>query len=113
MRVFTLETAEVASPAAMLRGRPFASSTLDYGSGHCQRCGLNTQAVCDCNLRFLHFGVVAHGKTNGAGLRSAPAGAVQKSQTGPHAIVLCSIDPTKVRFHSFLPFKVTQRSCHI
>jgi hypothetical protein len=39
---------------------------LDYRSGHYQRYGLNIQAVCDANLRFLYFTVVAPGKCNDA-----------------------------------------------
>jgi hypothetical protein len=37
-----------------------------YYSGHYQRYGLNVQAVCDSNLRFIYFGIVAPGRTNDA-----------------------------------------------
>ena len=35
-----------------------------YYSGHYESHGLNCQALCDINQRFLFFGVVAPGKTN-------------------------------------------------
>ena len=35
-----------------------------YYSGHYKSHGLNCQAVCDVNQKFLFFGVVAPGKTN-------------------------------------------------
>ena len=35
-----------------------------FFSGHYESYGLNCQAVCDSNLKFLFFGVVAPGKTN-------------------------------------------------
>jgi hypothetical protein len=38
----------------------------DYFSGHYHRYGLNVQAVCDANLRFKYFTVVAPGKCNDA-----------------------------------------------
>jgi len=44
--------------------KPSVRNALDYRSGHYQRYGLNIQAMCDANLRFLYFGVVAPGKTN-------------------------------------------------
>ena len=37
---------------------------VSYYSGHYESYGLNCQAVCDSNLKFLFFGVVAPGKTN-------------------------------------------------
>ena len=42
-------------------GRP---NQTCFFSGHYQRYGLNIQAVCDANLRFIYFGVIAPGKTN-------------------------------------------------
>ena len=38
----------------------------DYFSGHYQRFGYNCQAICDANLRFLHFAVAGPGKVNDA-----------------------------------------------
>ena len=35
-----------------------------YYSGHYESYGLNCQAVCDANLKFIFFGVVGPGKTN-------------------------------------------------
>lgn len=35
-------------------------------SGHCSQHGLNCQAVCDANLRFIFFAVVAPGKEHDA-----------------------------------------------
>ena len=35
-----------------------------YYSGHYEHYGLNCQAVCDANLKFLFFGVVSPGSTN-------------------------------------------------
>ena len=46
--------------------KPNVSNPADYYSGHYQRYGLNVQAVCDVNLKFIYFGVVAPGKTNDA-----------------------------------------------
>mmetsp|Transcript_6245 Transcript_6245/g.12916 ORF Transcript_6245/g.12916 Transcript_6245/m.12916 type:complete len:426 (-) Transcript_6245:105-1382(-) len=39
-------------------------SVTDYFSGHYMRFGLNVQAICDANLRFIYFGVAAPGRTN-------------------------------------------------
>ena len=39
-------------------------SPTDYYSGHYQRFGINVQAICDANLRFLYFGVCAPGGCN-------------------------------------------------
>ena len=39
-------------------------NVLAYFSGHYKSYGLNCQACCDSDLRFLYFGVVAPGKTN-------------------------------------------------
>lgn len=36
----------------------------DHFSGHYQRFGLNVQAICDANLRFLYVAIAAPGKTN-------------------------------------------------
>ena len=36
----------------------------DYYSGHYQRFGINVQAICDVNLRFLYFAVCAPGGCN-------------------------------------------------
>ena len=44
----------------------YVSNTTDYFSGHYHRYGLNVQAVCDGNLRFLYFGVLGPGKTGDA-----------------------------------------------
>ena len=41
-----------------------ASNQTDFFSGHYQRYGLNIQAVCDANLRFIYFAVASPGKTN-------------------------------------------------
>ena len=35
-----------------------------YYSSHYESYGLNCQAVCDANLRFVFFAVVGPGKTN-------------------------------------------------
>ena len=39
-------------------------NVVSYYSGHYESYGLNCQAVCDANLKFWFFGVVAPGKTN-------------------------------------------------
>ena len=39
-------------------------NTIAYYSGHYESYGLNCQAVCDANLRFLFFAVVSPGSTN-------------------------------------------------
>ena len=39
-------------------------NVLAYFSGHYKQFGLNCQAACDSDLRFLYFGVVGPGKTN-------------------------------------------------
>lgn len=36
----------------------------DYFSGHYHRFGINIQAVCDANLRFIYYGVAAPGRTH-------------------------------------------------
>ena len=36
----------------------------DFMSGHYRRFGLNVQAICDSNLRFMYVAVAAPGKTN-------------------------------------------------
>ena len=46
--------------------KPAVDGAADYFSGHYQRYGLNIQAVCDSNLRFIYFGVNAPGRTNDA-----------------------------------------------
>ena len=38
----------------------------DYFSGHYQRYGLNIQAICDANLRFIFVAIAAPGRTNDA-----------------------------------------------
>lgn len=40
------------------------SSQAEYHSGHYHRYGLNIQAVCDSQLRFIYFSVAAKGRTN-------------------------------------------------
>ena len=42
------------------------SNPTDYFSGHYQRYGLNIQAVCDANLRFIYISIKAPGRTNDA-----------------------------------------------
>ena len=44
--------------------KPTISNATDYYSGHYQCFGLNIQAVCDSNLRFIYFSVAAPGRTN-------------------------------------------------
>lgn len=39
-------------------------NVISYFSGHYQSYGLNCQAACDANLKFMYFGVVATGSTN-------------------------------------------------
>ena len=39
-------------------------NVTSFFSGHYESYGLNCQAVCDSNLKFIFFGVVAPGKTN-------------------------------------------------
>ena len=39
-------------------------NTAHHFSGHCQRHGVNVQAVLDAELRFIHFGVIGPGRTN-------------------------------------------------
>lgn len=39
-------------------------NVLAYFSGHYLVYGLNCQAMCDSNLKFMYFGVVAPGRTN-------------------------------------------------
>ena len=43
---------------------PSVPNMRSYYSGHYESYGLNCQAACDSNLRFLYFGVVAAGSTN-------------------------------------------------
>ena len=38
----------------------------EYFSGHYQKFGFNVQAICDANLRFIHFAVAGKGSTNDA-----------------------------------------------
>ena len=45
---------------------PAVSNTVDYFSGHYFRYGLNVQAVCDANLRFIFMTTNSPGKTNDA-----------------------------------------------
>ena len=45
---------------------PSVHNPTDYHSGHYHRHGINIQAVCDANLRFLYFAVAAPGRTNDA-----------------------------------------------
>ena len=45
---------------------PTIHNPVHYFSGHYQRCGVNVQAVCDANLRFIYFAVVAPGRTGDA-----------------------------------------------
>lgn len=40
------------------------SNIRAYYSGHYEHYGLNCQAACDSNLKFIYFGVVAPGSTN-------------------------------------------------
>ena len=45
--------------------KPTISNATDYFSGHYYQCfGLNIQAVCDSNLRFIYFCVAAPGRAN-------------------------------------------------
>ena len=41
-----------------------ASNQTDFFSGHYQRYGLNVQAMCDANCRFIFFCIAGPGKTN-------------------------------------------------
>lgn len=41
-------------------------NTKSYYSGHYRHMGLNIQAVCDSNLKFIYFAVAAPGSTNDA-----------------------------------------------
>ena len=45
---------------------PSVFGATDYFSGHYQRYGLNVQAMCDANLRFIYFCVASPGGTNDA-----------------------------------------------
>ena len=45
---------------------PAVLNTVDYFSGHYFRYGLNVQAVCDANLRFIFMTTNSPGKTNDA-----------------------------------------------
>ena len=45
---------------------PSLVNVTDYFSGHYQRYGLNVQAVCDANLRFIFMTTNSPGKTNDA-----------------------------------------------
>jgi len=40
------------------------TNATDYYSGHYQRFGINVQAMCDANLRFIYVGTAAPGSTN-------------------------------------------------
>ena len=42
------------------------TNQTDFFSGHYQRYGLNVQAVCDSNLRFIYLSINSPGKTNDA-----------------------------------------------
>ena len=44
----------------------YVPNPADYFSGHYQRYGINVQAVCDSNLRFIYFAVAGPGRTNDA-----------------------------------------------
>ena len=44
--------------------KPNVERDADHLNGHYQRYGLNIQALCDVNLRFLYFAVVGGGKLN-------------------------------------------------
>jgi hypothetical protein len=41
------------------------TNATDYYSGHYQRFGINVQAMCDANLRFIYVGTAGPGSTNG------------------------------------------------
>ena len=45
---------------------PSVHNPTDYHSGHYHCHGVNVQAVCDANLRFIYFAVAAPGRTNDA-----------------------------------------------
>ena len=46
--------------------KPRVHNAAHHCSGHCQRHGINVQAVVDANLRFLHFGTISPGRMNDA-----------------------------------------------
>jgi len=46
--------------------KPSEPNPTVFFSGHYQRFGINCQAVCDANLRFIYFGVISLGRTNDA-----------------------------------------------
>ena len=41
-----------------------APNTKGFFSGHYQRVGINVQAMCDCNLKFLYMAILAPGKSS-------------------------------------------------
>ena len=41
--------------------KPRVHNAAHHCSGHCQRHGIDVQAVVDSNLQFLHFGIVGPG----------------------------------------------------
>jgi hypothetical protein len=47
-----------------LTQKPNIERDADHLNGHYQRYGLNVQALCDANLRFLYFAVAGGGKLN-------------------------------------------------
>ena len=51
-----------------------AKSDCPLHSGHYMCYGINCQAVCDANLRFIYFGIISPGKTNDACLFNCATG---------------------------------------
>ena len=84
-------------------------NVISYYSGHYESYGLNCQAACDINLRFLFFGVVAPGKTND-NVAFPRCGTLYDRMT-KLPIGLCFVDDAAYTFSNTLliPFTGSQR----